>query len=72
MKKSEMLKLLERDIKDAAGDLEFQARMVLSRMISCGMKPPHHPDRTGDEFKSRGYWSDDVYEWEEEDSSEKL
>jgi hypothetical protein len=40
VKKSDMLSLLKQDIEDAAGDLDLQARMVLSRVLSCGMLPP--------------------------------
>lgn len=40
MKKSEMLKLIERDLIDSASSVEFQARMVLARCISVGMLPP--------------------------------
>lgn len=40
MKKSEMLALLKQDIKDAEGDLDLQAGMVLARVLSCGMLPP--------------------------------
>jgi hypothetical protein len=40
MKKSELLTLLRQDIKDAAGDLDLQAEMVLARCLSVGMLPP--------------------------------
>jgi hypothetical protein len=40
MKKSELLALLKHDIKDAAGDLDLQAGMVLARCLSIGMLPP--------------------------------
>lgn len=35
-----MLKLLVQDLIDSGPDVEFQARMVLARMESCGMLPP--------------------------------
>lgn len=40
MKKSEMLELLKQDIKDAEGNLDLQAGMVLARVLSCGMLAP--------------------------------
>jgi hypothetical protein len=42
MKKSELLNLLKADIRDAEGDLELQAGMVLARCLSVGMLPPEN------------------------------
>ncbi len=44
MKKSELLTLLKQDIKDATGDLDLQASMVLARCLSVGMLPPDAVD----------------------------
>lgn len=44
MKRSEMLELLKQDLKDSVGDVDLQARMVLSRVLSCGMVPPEAAD----------------------------
>jgi hypothetical protein len=40
MKKSKLLSLLKQDIKDADGNLDLQASMVLARCLSVGMLPP--------------------------------
>lgn len=40
MKRSDLLALLKQDIKDADGDLDLQAGMVLARCLSVGMLPP--------------------------------
>ena len=50
MKKSEMLQLIVRDLIDSGPDINFQARMVLSRIQSCGMLPPsnNYIDEFGD------------------------
>lgn len=69
MRKSEMIKLLKQDIKDADGDLDLQANMVLSRVLSCRMLPPDYYikyDENGKYIPHFNYWTIVKNEWEPE------
>jgi hypothetical protein len=69
VKRSKMLKEISDIITEHKGccnDLSL-ANNILLFIQESGIKPPHHPNRLGEEFKCRGNWNESAYEWEEED-----
>lgn len=65
-----MLNLLMRDLLDSKPDVELQARLLLSRIESCGMSPPSNDyiDEFGD-FVECNEWDEDIVKtnWNEDE-----
>lgn len=74
MKRNEMIASLTGYLMDYKKDTDaqFNSRDLAEFVLDCverqNMKPPHHPERRGSVWCSRGgNWDDEVYEWENEE-----